>query len=276
MLNERGPGVHWASTGVDAVDRALSILDAFDEKVESLSLAELASRTGLYKSTILRLIQSLARFSYIVRGTDGRYRIGPGVWRVGVLFVRGLRIEERLMPLLTELVDRTGESVSFYIPVMDPPPPARVCLLRLDSPHEVRDQVRKGDRLSLDVGAGGLVIRAFLLPTYREDDKIRETHVCTTWGNRNPEVCGVAAPVFGADNQLVGSLSLSGPTSRHNRKWTISMKPVVLAMAERATRALGGQTDAHGAKHLAVGRHERREALHFDGLGPCPASALAK
>ena len=198
--------------GVAAVDRALSILEAFSDKDESLSLAELAVRTGLYKSTILRLIQSLQRFSYITRATDGGYLIGPGVWRVGALFIRGLRIEERLMPILIELADQAGESVSFYIPVTNPPPPARICLLRVDSPHEVRHNVRKGDRLSLDVGAGGRVIRAFLLPVYPEDDGIRETHVCTTWGSRNPEVWGIAAPVFGMDNELVGSLSLSGPT----------------------------------------------------------------
>ncbi|MER9953076.1 helix-turn-helix domain-containing protein [Mesorhizobium sp. M0047] len=41
--------------GVEAVDRALSILGCFTEHDEGLSLAEISSRTGLYKSTILRV-----------------------------------------------------------------------------------------------------------------------------------------------------------------------------------------------------------------------------
>ena len=43
------------ATGVAAVDRALAILDAFTDQDQKLSLAELAKRTGLYKSTAIRL-----------------------------------------------------------------------------------------------------------------------------------------------------------------------------------------------------------------------------
>ena len=73
---------------MEAVDRALIILQAFRDGDASLSLSEIANRTGYYKSTILRLLRSLESFSYIVRGSDGRYRIGPAAWQLGVLFQR--------------------------------------------------------------------------------------------------------------------------------------------------------------------------------------------
>lgn len=66
-----------ALSGVAAVDRALLILSAFREDDTALSLALLARRTGLYKSTILRLLQSLLRAGYVVRLPDGNYVIGP-------------------------------------------------------------------------------------------------------------------------------------------------------------------------------------------------------
>ena len=44
-------------SGVAAVDRALSIVDALTE--DKVTLAEIAKRTGLYKSTVLRLLKSL-------------------------------------------------------------------------------------------------------------------------------------------------------------------------------------------------------------------------
>ena len=47
------------ANGVAAVERALSVLGAFRDGDASLSLHELAARTGLYKSTILRLLVSL-------------------------------------------------------------------------------------------------------------------------------------------------------------------------------------------------------------------------
>ena len=45
-----------ASPGVAAVDRALTILSAFDGEPNALTLAALSRRTGFYKSTLLRLI----------------------------------------------------------------------------------------------------------------------------------------------------------------------------------------------------------------------------
>lgn len=66
-----------AQSGVAAVDRALLILSAFREDDVALSLALLARRTSLYKSTILRLLQSLLRGGYVVRLPDGNYVIGP-------------------------------------------------------------------------------------------------------------------------------------------------------------------------------------------------------
>ena len=60
-----------APGGVAAVDRALSLLCAFKEGDLSLSLAELAERTRLYKSTVLRLLASLEHGGWVQRLDDG-------------------------------------------------------------------------------------------------------------------------------------------------------------------------------------------------------------
>ena len=70
--------------GVAAVDRALSILDALtDDKV---SLADLSKRTGLYKSTVLRLLASLEHARLIRRQDDGRYALGSEIARLHGLY----------------------------------------------------------------------------------------------------------------------------------------------------------------------------------------------
>lgn len=227
--------------GVAAVERALSILQAFDETVETLSLAELSARTGLYKSTILRLAESLAQFGFLERTPDARFRIGPGAWRVGSQFVRAMRLEERLQPLLDELSARTEESVSFYVPVMTPPPPVRVCVLRADSPHPVRDHVRVGDRLPFDAGAGGRILRAYIAPRDRADEAAKQAGYYASFGERLPEIGGVAAPVFERNGQLFGSLTLSAPTARRDRDWFGANAPVLRDFARRGTELLGGR-----------------------------------
>ena len=66
--------------GVAAVDRALSILDALTD--EKISLAELSKRTGLYKSTVLRLLASLLRAGFVQRDAHGHYRPGREIARL--------------------------------------------------------------------------------------------------------------------------------------------------------------------------------------------------
>lgn len=64
--------------GVAAVNRALSLLAAFSKEHSSLTLAQRAERTALYKSTILRLAESLDK------GAGGRVLLAFG-GTVGVL-----------------------------------------------------------------------------------------------------------------------------------------------------------------------------------------------
>ena len=78
--------------GVAAVERALSILDALTD--DKTSLAELSKRTGLYKSTVLRLSKSLERFGYIMRSEDGSYRLGSKVLLLGSLYQRHFKTSE--------------------------------------------------------------------------------------------------------------------------------------------------------------------------------------
>lgn len=225
--------------GVAAVDRALTILGSFDGSRPAMSLAELASQTGYYKSTILRLIASLERHAFVARGADRLYRIGPGAWHTGAIFMRELDLEQRLLPVMRALSEEAKESVSFYLPLPSSRPPARICALRVDADRSVREHVRVGDRLPMDRGAAGQVLRAFLEPNNPELARIRRERVHGTWGQRDPEIVGVAAPVIGGDGALVGALTLSAPTARHDRTWIEAVKPMVLAAANRASRELG-------------------------------------
>src|SRR5215213_3654946 len=135
--------------GVAAVDRALSILDALtDDKV---TLAELAKRTGLYKSTVLRLLKSLERFGYVLRSADGTYRLGSKVLLLGGLYQRHFRTSEIVPQVLERLAAEVEEGASFYICEED----MRICLHRVEASRAVRDSVHVGDRLPLTVGAAG-------------------------------------------------------------------------------------------------------------------------
>ncbi|WP_227369697.1 helix-turn-helix domain-containing protein [Halomonas sp. M20] len=101
-----------AQDRVEAVERALTILEAFDSSMESFTLAELANATGFYKSTLLRLLSSLERFDYVQRGSDGRYRLGSTPLRLARRHLPSRQLEVSIQPVLDRLAGVSGETAS--------------------------------------------------------------------------------------------------------------------------------------------------------------------
>ena len=83
---------------VEAVERALAVLDAFHADRAAMTLSEIASATGFYKSTILRLAGSLERLGYLIRAESGVFRLGPAVWRLGSIYRAGFNLGEAIDP----------------------------------------------------------------------------------------------------------------------------------------------------------------------------------
>jgi DNA-binding IclR family transcriptional regulator len=231
------------SQGVAAVNRALSILQAFEGETEALTLALLARRTGLYKSTLLRLIASLQAFGYIVQLPSGRYQLGPTPFRLGAVYQRANRLYDHVMPVLRRLVADGTESPSFHVRHDQK---LRLCVFRVDSQHSTLDRVEAGALLPLDRGAAGKVILAFdgAQNEALKLDEIRQSFVGMSFGERDPDCAGIAAPVFGPDGRLVGALSVSGPKPRFTPESIKRMSEQVREAAVQLTRALGGRNDA--------------------------------
>jgi DNA-binding IclR family transcriptional regulator len=69
------------------------VVGAFDDEHPSLSLADIAAQTGLYKSTILRLIATLAEHGYVVQPDERTYRLGPMFGHLGGFYQRSFRLD---------------------------------------------------------------------------------------------------------------------------------------------------------------------------------------
>jgi DNA-binding IclR family transcriptional regulator len=221
--------------GVAAVGRALAIVAAFDERTPRLTLAELAKRTGLYKSTILRLSVSLDRAGFLTRDSDGAFRIGPAALKAGHLYQAAFKLGDVALPILRKLTEDTGETASIYVREKD----VRVCLHRVESNHVVRSIVREGDRRPLDRGASG---KALLAAEGRgpDFDKLRASGYALSLGEVTPESAAIAVPVYGADGRVVAAIALSGPTQRFAASTLDTMVVTLKRAGGELTRLVGG------------------------------------
>jgi DNA-binding IclR family transcriptional regulator len=242
------------SEGVAAVDRALLILEAFTDQDPQLTLHELAKRTKMYKSTLLRLARSLEKYGYLVRAEDGTYRLGSKVLYLGSLYQRHLHTVDVVPDVLRAIVDELNEGASFYVRDGD----RRLCLHRVDALRSVRDSVHEGDRLPLNVGAAGHVIRAFSGSSGANYEKVRTEMHAASFGERDPEVAAVACPVFGLNQRLLGALAVSGPRYRIEAIGVNPLARVLLKHACQLTTQFGGDADDLAKALASIERQSKR------------------
>ncbi len=244
------------SGGVAALERGLCILEAFKQGKETLSLAELAGLTGLYKSTILRLCDSLLRFGYLQRMNDGRFRLGASVFPLARLYQSAFNLRDAVVPVLRSLTAKTGETSSFYVREGD----SEVCLHRTPSPHPVRDAgVGEGARFAIDDSACSLVLSAFRGREGKIYDRVRrEVVAIADPSNRIAGVSAIVCPVFATHQTLSGVLLLSGPESRFNDDTVPAMRATVIDEAAALTRTLGGNPAIFEPIRMQKGKRSKR------------------
>jgi len=258
--DDRGEKPGKGEKGVASVNRALSILMAFEDSVDGMTLAELTAATGLYHSTILRLCESLEQFRFLKRLSDGRYLLGPMPFHLGMVYQGSFRLRDHAWPVMRELTQRTHETSAIYVREDD----ARVCLFRVEMPRAVRMNVREGERVDLDKGAAGKVLLAWAEPAVDdvaaggpgrgegpEYDHIRRAGYAISLAERETDSAAIACPVFGLGQKVVCAISSGTPLYRFDQAAFDRNLPLVMAAAAQLTVDLGGDPAVFAAPHAA-------------------------
>jgi IclR family transcriptional regulator, pca regulon regulatory protein len=96
---------------VESLARGLDVLRCFEESRRQMSLADVATATGLARPTARRLLLTLEELGY-VRSADGAFSLTPKCITLGTAYVASLGLWDVARPHLEALVRRTGESSS--------------------------------------------------------------------------------------------------------------------------------------------------------------------
>lgn len=212
-------------------EKMFRILNLFTMERTSLSISEIQGELEYPKSTIFRILDTMEKFDYIVRNPDNhRYSLGFNFFRLGSIVQSQIDFRKVSFPVMKDLVEQTKETVELNI--LDDI--SRVCVEKVDSPLDVRNFVRVGERKPAHAGASGKVLIAFL-PDHEKKrvigdiekkenissdvlsdslEIIKEQGYSITKGERVPGSFAVAVPIFGQSGSLVASLTIAGPIQR--------------------------------------------------------------
>jgi DNA-binding IclR family transcriptional regulator len=143
--------------GQPVVDRAFALLNAFDNDHRALSLAGLAQRSGIPRSSALRLARSLVHVGALERLGDGRYVVGLRLLETASLAPRGHGLRSVAMPFMEDLFHVTRQHVLLAVREQQ----EALLVERLSALDASPAHYRVGGRLPLGSTGAGLVLLAF-------------------------------------------------------------------------------------------------------------------
>ncbi len=227
----------------------MAVLDAVAASADGCSLADLVAATGLTRATAHRLAVGLEAHGLLRRNGDGRFALGARLVGLGHAAAAGWPVADAARPALATLRNETGESVQLYVRDGD----HRVCVVSLESPHELRTIVAEGARLPLAVGSAGRLLtdavaidvaadgRADVRADGRDDG--RDDVWTASVEERAPGVASVSAPVHDPrTGSVVAAAGISGPVERLGRHPGPTYGPAVAAAATAITETLAQLT----------------------------------
>jgi IclR family transcriptional regulator, acetate operon repressor len=140
--------------GVQAVDRALDVLEVLAESGRPMGVSEVAESAGLPQGTAHRLLRTLSLRGYVRHDASRRYALGGAASRLGEAATRSLAAGAR--PHLARLVQLTGETANLAVLEGDDV----VYVAQVPSPHTLRMFAEVGRHVRPHSTAVGKVLLA--------------------------------------------------------------------------------------------------------------------
>ena len=200
--------------GVEAVNKALEILNCFTEKNETLTITKIAKITGDHKSRISRISKSLENFGYIRKIKSGEYKIGHTIPRLYEIYESSFNLKNSIKAELDFISSKTKETASFFVRQND----LRVCIQSSAPNKSIRLLEEIGGKKPINKGSSGHILSAFNNLEIKDKDKVLKNGYAMTFGERDPEMASVSVPIFKSKNSLLGSLTIAGHISNFNKK----------------------------------------------------------
>src|SRR6201996_695429 len=245
-------------SGAQTLARGLRIVSFLVSQAEPQRPAQIARSLDLERSAMYRLLREWESNSFVIREPDsGRYTIGSGLVALSARVMRRVDLRRAARPLMEQLSQATGETITLHVRHGR----NRICVEVVPGGHTVSRVVEIGQTLPIHAGPSGKAILAFIEPAemasiveeacsfptdqaalFATLEDIRQLGYIASVGDRSPGVGGLSAPLFNADG-IVGSLTISGPSSRWNMDAMGTVAPLLTRVSSELSAALGHTAD---------------------------------
>ena len=218
---------------VNAVDKAIDILEFLAEQPSGAVLTQISRATGIAKSTVHGIIATLVERGVLVRDSEGTVQFGPLLIALGGTALGRLGLVGVAAPIMAELTQTV--QIASFLTVRDGH--QAMYVHKVETPSPVRVSSTIGQRVSLVNTAVGRALlthspdrEALIAASYSEAagaspdpdhatlhaklEEIRSKGFASDMEESFPGVRCLAAPIFGSGGQAIAALGISGLTQQ--------------------------------------------------------------
>ena len=152
--------------GESIIGRFVRIVSAFDDRHQSMSVAELGRRTGLPVTTTYRLVNELLQERLLDREPGGDVHIGTRMWELVSRGSKMVGLREAALPFMEDVQSVVQHSTTLGILDSD----EVLYIERIGSHSTIVDITKIAGRLPLHATSSGLVLLANSPAAYQDTD----------------------------------------------------------------------------------------------------------
>ena len=262
MLNN--PASSTSGYEVGAVRKALEILCQFSAAHPAHSVSDLSRSLDMPKSTTYNLLRTLERLDFLRQDpVDRRYRLGPRVFELGLLYSHKSSLVSVAYPYLRKLADQTRETVKLGVSSNG----EVLILTAIESPFQLHTRGDEGLRAAMHcTGLGKAILATF------EDQEVSQVikgrglrpltpNTITDLDRLLVELAGIrargytldieenevgvvcaAAPIADSTHRTAAALSVSAPASRMDMTQLKACAELVARTSKLIAASLRGST----------------------------------
>lgn len=244
---------------VPALMRASALMDILAQR-RSSTLSDLARQAKVAKTTALQILDTLVQLGWVERTPVGHYRLGVGLYVLGMAASQHRSLREVAAPVMRDLVASTG--LTAHLAVYQDG--AAMVVEKIEGPGFIKFGTHIGLRIPLHHTAMGRVLAAYL-PEHELDRALRGKGMARNTPRTitdpaqfkavlpevrlsgyaledeedEPGVRCVGAPIRDVSGQVVAALSVTAVVSDLPYERIPAVAELVRAAAEQISRQMG-------------------------------------
>lgn len=208
-------------------------MDLFRERKPEMTTSEIAEELGVPISTCYRYLKAMSDQGYLVSNAGQGYSLGPKI----ILLGYHLQKTDPVILACRRFADGIVKKFDGTATINRSYRQSFICIYVRSATTETRSGFGAGDAMPILSGANAMLIQAFMsrhlqqklfeehkdelaragrgrtFEEFREGLRlIRQARLCQVTGVVRPDSTGVAAPLLGPRNQILGTFSFSIPT----------------------------------------------------------------